>query len=290
MIMLGTILGPGTIFLMVVGAMVSAFQISNYHALMYNTIPIGLFILFCFYAENDLQISFAMILSAAYALLMMAVLIATAIQLQQEGISSPSGIFLVAIASSFLISAIVHPQEFTCVCHGFLYFMLVPSMYLLLQIYSLINLYNVSWGTRENPAQKAEEAAMMKEEETQKKGKLDGVSEFLGLKDKESTLSKLCQCFMCTYEKTDEVQQAETLIKSNNKYLEDINKKMIIVEKSTDAICEVLGRQHSPAVVNRRFFPNTNETLSIIKETNSEEATYEGTEDVVLRDKRKWRQ
>lgn len=263
MIMLGTILGPGTIFLMVVGAMVSAFQISNFQALMYNVIPIMLFIIVCFYANNDVQIYFAMILSSAYALLMMAVLIATAIQLQQEGISSPSGIFLVGIASSFLISAIVHPQEFTCVCHGFLYFMLVPSMYLLLQIYSLINLYNVSWGTRENPAQKAEEEAMQKAVDEEKKGKLDDVSEWLGLKEKTSTLSKICQCFVCTRDNGEKEDEAVELLKKNTGYLENMDKRMKTIERTTD----VMGRYASLAGY-RRMPPGSSEALGTIKENS----------------------
>lgn len=40
-------------------------------------------------------------------------------------------------------------QEFTCILHGLLYFVSVPSMSLLLFIYSLGNLHVVSWGTRE---------------------------------------------------------------------------------------------------------------------------------------------
>lgn len=40
-------------------------------------------------------------------------------------------------------------QEFTCIFHGLLYFVSVPSMSLLLVIYSLGNLHVVSWGTRE---------------------------------------------------------------------------------------------------------------------------------------------
>ena len=40
-------------------------------------------------------------------------------------------------------------QEFFCVLHGFLYFLSIPSMSMLLMIYSLGNLHVVSWGTRE---------------------------------------------------------------------------------------------------------------------------------------------
>lgn len=36
--------------------------------------------------------------------------------------------------------------------YGIVYYITIPSMYMLLVIYSLFNLNDVSWGTRENPA------------------------------------------------------------------------------------------------------------------------------------------
>ena len=40
-------------------------------------------------------------------------------------------------------------KEFTCLMHGLLYFVAIPSMSMLLFLYSIGNLHNVSWGTRE---------------------------------------------------------------------------------------------------------------------------------------------
>ncbi|KAH7963125.1 hypothetical protein HPB52_019633 [Rhipicephalus sanguineus] len=91
----------------------------------------------------------AEVLSAAYALLMAAVMVGTALQIQEDGIASPSSIFFVVTLLVFVFAAMVHPQEFQCVVHGLLYFVLVPSMYLILALYSVINLNVVSWGTRE---------------------------------------------------------------------------------------------------------------------------------------------
>lgn len=95
------------------------------------------------------QIIVAQIMSASYALIMMAVIVGTTLQLGEDGIGSPSAIFLIALSGSFFIAACMHPQEFKCIIPGLLYLLSIPSMYLLLIIYSLINLNNVSWGTRE---------------------------------------------------------------------------------------------------------------------------------------------
>ena len=53
------------------------------------------------------------------------------------------------MTGSFFVAACLHPQEFWCVVPGLMYLLCIPSMYLLLIIYSITNLNVVSWGTRE---------------------------------------------------------------------------------------------------------------------------------------------
>lgn len=95
------------------------------------------------------QLLVAQILSTAYAMIMMAVIVGTALQLGEDGIGSPSAIFLISLSGSFFIAACLHPQEFWCIVPGIIYLLSIPSMYLLLILYSIINLNVVSWGTRE---------------------------------------------------------------------------------------------------------------------------------------------
>lgn len=71
---------------------------------------------------------------------------------KDQTILTPSSIFVIAMASIYIITAIMHPQEFHLVFYGFLYIICIPSAYLLLIIYSMTNLDNVSWGTRETKA------------------------------------------------------------------------------------------------------------------------------------------
>ncbi|XP_037268092.2 chitin synthase chs-2 isoform X3 [Rhipicephalus microplus] len=148
MLLLGTILGPGTIFLMLVGAFVNCFRVSLLTASTFNAVPVLCFVAVCFLCPQKIQILVAEVLSAAYALLMAAVMVGTALQIQEDGITSPSSLFFVITAAVFVFAAMVHPQEFQCVVHGLLYIVLVPSMYLILALYSVINLNVVSWGTR----------------------------------------------------------------------------------------------------------------------------------------------
>ncbi|GAU91388.1 hypothetical protein RvY_03650-2, partial [Ramazzottius varieornatus] len=147
--MLGTVVSAGTIFLMICGAMVAAFKIDNWTSFMANATPIVLFIICCFLCTPKIQLLFAKILSGAYAMLMMAVAVGTAIQIKDDGIASPGTIFMIALVGTFFLAACLHPQEFLCIIHGLQYFLAIPAMYLLLMIYSLTNLNIVTWGTRE---------------------------------------------------------------------------------------------------------------------------------------------
>lgn len=67
---------------------------------------------------------------------------------------TPTGIFLVSMAVLYMVTAILHPQEFGMIIYGLMYFICIPSGYLLLTIYSLVNMNIVSWGTRESNKEK----------------------------------------------------------------------------------------------------------------------------------------
>lgn len=57
-LMVGTVIGPGTIFLMLVGAFVTVFNLSQYSALWWNVGPILLFVLTCVFCKSDTQVSY----------------------------------------------------------------------------------------------------------------------------------------------------------------------------------------------------------------------------------------
>lgn len=63
---------------------------------------------------------------------------------------TPTGLFLVSGAILYMVTAVLHPQECTLIIYGLMYFICIPSGYLLLTIYSLVNMHIVSWGTRES--------------------------------------------------------------------------------------------------------------------------------------------
>lgn len=64
----------------------------------------------------------------------------------------------------FFFAACLHPKEFTNIIHGVVFFLMIPSTYVFLTLYSLINLNVITWGTREAVAkatgQKTKKAPM----------------------------------------------------------------------------------------------------------------------------------
>ncbi|CAC5411927.1 CHS1 [Mytilus coruscus] len=92
---ISTLLTPGTIFMLILGAIIVGFEaIPPWLSLILNLVPVGVFLLMCLYASTQ-------------------------------------------------------RQEFLCLIPGLLYFLAIPSMCMLMFLYSIGNLNVVSWGTRE---------------------------------------------------------------------------------------------------------------------------------------------
>ncbi|XP_018562636.1 uncharacterized protein LOC108904526 isoform X1 [Anoplophora glabripennis] len=263
LLMGGTILGPGTIFLMLVGAFVAAFQIDNWTSFYYNIYPILFFMLVCFTCKSNIQLLAAQILSTGYALIMMAVIVGTALQLREDGVGSPSAIFLIAMTGSFFIAACLHPQEFWCIVPGIIYLLSIPSMYLLLILYSIINLNNVSWGTREVAVKKTKkelEEDKKAAELAQKQKKQKSLLGFLqagGTNDDdegsiEISLAGLFRCMLCTHQKSgDEKAQLMHIADS----LDSLSKRLDHIEKVIDPVGHT-SRRRSMSASSRQGDPH----------------------------------
>lgn len=128
------------------------------------------------------------IISTIYSLVMMVVLIGLIKEGVESQFCSVTTVFFCFVAGVFIVAALIHPQvcfsmfekqhsivkvcitfhdmhfssfffkEFTCLFHGVLYFLAVPSMSMLLILYSIGNMHNINWGTRENKSADSQEA------------------------------------------------------------------------------------------------------------------------------------
>ena len=68
---------------------------------------------------------------------------------------NPTSWYVVLFAVTYTVAAVLHLWEFTCLAHSIWYMLGLPSGYLLLLIYSAVNLDSQSWGTREATASKS---------------------------------------------------------------------------------------------------------------------------------------
>jgi chitin synthase len=183
MMLIGTVLGPGSIFIMLAGSFGAAFGLDNWTSFLLNLIPLMFFIIACLTAKTDHQILFAQLLSVMYALVMMAVLIGILIQVAEDGWLAPTSLSLMFVAFAFIFAGLIHPQELACLPMGVIYYITIPSMYLFLVIYSVFNLNVVSWGTREVPKKMTldeKEAEQVQAEADAKKKELKQKGTFLG--------------------------------------------------------------------------------------------------------------
>lgn len=230
-LMFGTFIGPGTIFLMMVSAIQAVFAVDIYSSFIWNFIPLSIFMTICFFCKQKYQLTAAFIISVLYSLIMMAVMVGVAIQVMTEGIFAPSSSFFFIVALQVIITGLLHPQEIKALPAGIIYYITIPCMYMLLIIYSLFNLNDVSWGTRENPQD------AVKVEENKKQTKLQKVLGYLRPNNDdeddgsfEFSFAGLFRCILCTHKKTDTVGIQLNSIENSLSYLTDkisnLEKKM----------------------------------------------------------------
>nr|BBB15954.1 chitin synthase [Ciona robusta] len=208
-LMVSSILGPATVVMIVQGAYQYVFHWSSAVALVVSLIPVIIFIILCYTTSADTQVAVAGILTILYALVMMAVIVGVVGAMATNSILDPNNIFMIMLVGLYAFTGLVHPKELMCLIHGILYYLCVPSAFIFLMVYSLTNMNNVSWGTREvKTAAPSGDDANVKalEEVATQKGKSlqlgpnDG-SIYDAPKSSEGYyscgLGNLCQCALC---------------------------------------------------------------------------------------------
>ncbi|KAI8490356.1 hypothetical protein Bbelb_316240 [Branchiostoma belcheri] len=63
-------------------------------------------------------------------------------------------LYIAIVAGIHIVAALLHPRELTCIFHGVVYLFTLPCVYILMNVYSVCNLTDQSWGTREAKSQK----------------------------------------------------------------------------------------------------------------------------------------
>ncbi|XP_075992369.1 chitin synthase chs-2-like [Anticarsia gemmatalis] len=242
MLMIGTILGPGTIFLMMIGALNAITRMSNFNALILNLVPVLIYLLVCMTCKSETQIFLAHIITCVYVMVMMFVIVGIGLQIAEDGWLAPSSMFTVATFGIFFVTAALHPQEIGCLGALLIYYITIPSMYMLLIIYSLCNLNNVTWGTREVAQKKtAKEMEMERKEmeEAKKKMETQSVMKWFGKSEEKSGSLEIgaaglfrCMCCLNPNDHKDDLHllQIATAIEKIEKRLESLGAPAEVLE------------------------------------------------------------
>ncbi|XP_052079460.1 chitin synthase chs-2-like isoform X2 [Mytilus californianus] len=217
-----TVLTPGTIFMIILGALIVGFDsIPPWLALILNLIPVVAFILMCLYTSTERQLQMAAILSCIYVIVMVVVMIGVVRDAIVEGLCSTTTIFIMFVAGVFVISAILHPKEILCLLPGILYFLAIPSMSMLMFLYSIGNLHVTSWGTRDTNTKK----------ESDNKSKTEKINE------KEAT-EHLCSIgkFVCCAMSTSKDHTTDKRSNKDQDQIEANNEKSTINDERQEKI------------------------------------------------------
>ncbi|XP_015588503.1 chitin synthase chs-2 isoform X2 [Cephus cinctus] len=278
MIMGSTILGPGTIFLMLVGAFVAAFNIDEWTSFYYNLIPVLIFVIVCCICKATTQLFIGAIISTVYGLVMVAVLVGIMIQIAEDGWLAPSTLLFFLIAGQLIVAGLFHPQELQCLVWGIIYYVTVPSMYMLLIIFSLFNLNNITWGTRETKKpdeelQEEQQAETAEAKETSGKKGSGFFKSLSGTKNTSTTgaivfsLAGLFKCILCTHGKPSEEERRFDAISES---LGKVNARLETMERNLDQSQQPIGRRRSSFVGCR--IGASNDNLGVISEDSAEDA------------------
>ena len=146
----GSAIGPGSIFILLVGGLQMTLEISYWASFICNLLPVTIFILICLFGKPSHQISCAKVLSLIYGLCMIAVFFALVFSIFGSCPWSPSTVSVELTIAAFLLVGILHPAEMHYLLYGLVYYLTIPCMYMLLPIFCVFNLDDVSWGTRES--------------------------------------------------------------------------------------------------------------------------------------------
>ena len=144
-----SLLGPSTVLLMIADTLMVSFDMNLWVAYTLAILPGAVYTVVCFKCKSDIQIQVAAVLSSLLGVVMIGILVGSVARIFNQSPINPSSLILYSLIGIFLIAGVLHPREFKCLFPGVLYFISLPAAFVLLNIYSLTNLNNISWGTRE---------------------------------------------------------------------------------------------------------------------------------------------
>ena len=207
---------------------------------------------------------------------MTSVYVGITVQIVDKGFLSSTAFTTYSFFGPLLIAGMLHMEEAYCMFYMPVYLVTIPSMYILLVVYSFFNLWNVSWGTREVATKKSKaelerEAKEQKEREAElKKKKKEGL--FGTLMDQfnlggekgdtasvDFSIGNVLRCMCFSHE--DPLEPKKQLVKIAAT-LDEVSKRLNKMELATGTKSFGVSRRnssHRGSVIPKRSLGNVNE-------------------------------
>lgn len=145
------ILSPSTITIAIADAFNATTDIDMWGSFILASLPAILFLVVCYQNwKEEIKIGFAAMLGTYYSILMMIVVVGTIVRLVDGSWKTTAVLFLILMAIIFFLTAFCHPFEIGCIKPCLLFFLCIPTSYILIIIYSLTNMNQLNWGVRDN--------------------------------------------------------------------------------------------------------------------------------------------
>ncbi|XP_052786292.1 chitin synthase chs-1-like [Mya arenaria] len=161
-ILSATLISPSSVILVVTGGLKYSWNIGVTTSVVLQVLVTVGYAATCLFTSSKTQLNVAKLLTFLYAVIMSAVMVGAAVQIAKDfskdsdtvinKASFPISIttlYLGIMVGIFFITGILHLWEFVYLLHGVWFFLCIPAGYLVLMIYSISNITDRSWGTRE---------------------------------------------------------------------------------------------------------------------------------------------
>ncbi|XP_052222970.1 uncharacterized protein LOC127838915 isoform X10 [Dreissena polymorpha] len=178
LLLISTLIGPSSVILVVSGGLKYAWDVRSLDSVITQCAVCFVYTILCLNTSSKKQLWVAKLLTVLYAVIMAVVVVGIAIDVVSDfgtdispnkdvnatttlnpAIISPdirfstTTVYLGCMVALFLVTGLLHLQECVNLFHGLWYLLFLPSGYLILTLYSICNITDITWGTREDEQQ-----------------------------------------------------------------------------------------------------------------------------------------
>ena len=146
----GILIGPAVMFTMLVFGLTSVTGVQSYISGIIVGLPLIVLIISTLFTGQKMQTRVVLILSGLYGVLFIVTFLYELIAgFATNCFTSPIIFTYGLVFECYILITFLHPQQIPDFLYGLCYPITLHFMFMVIPVYCLLNMYNVSWGTRE---------------------------------------------------------------------------------------------------------------------------------------------